>query len=71
MLMLFMGQGIPGTNILNLNYVAAEMLHTLAGSIGLLTVAPFTALVGAFLLGEPAGKLLWRGKNGNSSEVVL
>ena len=50
MMMLFMGQGIPPANIFSLNYVAAEMLHTLVGSFGLITVAPFTALVGAWIL---------------------
>jgi uncharacterized membrane protein len=71
MLMFFMGQGIPGTNIVNLNYVAAEMLHTLVGSIGLVTVAPFTALVGAFLLVEPAKKPLWTAAEEKASEGVL
>ena len=56
MLMYFMGQGIPVANILNLNYVAAEVLHTLVGSFGLVTVAPFTALVGAFLFVKPSEK---------------
>ena len=50
MMMLFMGQGIPLVNIFSLNYVAAEILHTLVGSFGLVTVAPFTALVGSWLL---------------------
>lgn len=49
MMMLFMGQGVPLPNILNLNYVAAEILHTLAGSFGLVTIAPITALVGCVL----------------------
>lgn len=49
MLMLFMGQGIPLVNIFNLNYVAAEVLNTLVGSFGLVTVAPFTALVGGLV----------------------
>ncbi|HOO62396.1 MAG TPA: YibE/F family protein [Synergistaceae bacterium] len=71
MLMLFMGQGIPVTNILNLNYVAAEMLHTLVGSFGLVTVAPFTALVGAFLLAKPLEKPVWSEKKEKSPEVVL
>ncbi len=56
MLMYFMSQGIPVANILNLNYVAAEVLHTLVGSFGLVTVAPFTALVGAFLFANPLKK---------------
>ena len=49
LLMMFMAQGVPVVNLLNLNYVAAEILHTLVGSFGLVTVAPFTALVGALL----------------------
>lgn len=50
MLMVFMGQGIPLANVFNLNYVAAEILNTVVGSFGLVTVAPFTALVGGCLL---------------------
>ncbi len=49
--MVFMAQGTPMINILNLNFVSAEILHTLAGSIGLVTVAPFTALFSGILLG--------------------
>jgi uncharacterized membrane protein len=49
MIMLFVSQGAPMSNVLNLNYVAAEVLKTLVGSFGLVTVAPFTALVGAIL----------------------
>jgi len=49
LLMVFMAQGIPLTNILNITYVAAEILNTVVGSFGLVTVAPFTAIVGAFI----------------------
>jgi uncharacterized membrane protein len=49
LLMVFMAQGVPLANLFNLNYVAAEVLHTLVGSFGLVTVAPFTALTGAFI----------------------
>ena len=49
LLMVFMAQGVPVVNLLNLNYVSAEILHTLVGSFGLVSVAPFTALVGAFI----------------------
>lgn len=49
-LMLFMAQGIPLENALNLPFVAAEVMNTLVGSIGLVTVAPFTALTGTWLL---------------------
>ncbi|MBN2705049.1 MAG: YibE/F family protein [Deltaproteobacteria bacterium] len=50
MFMFFMGQGVPIPNILNLNFVAAEILNTLVGSFGLVTVAPFTVLAGGLLL---------------------
>ncbi len=49
MLMLFMGQGVPTPNILNITYVSAEILHTLAGSFGLVLVAPLTAIIGSLL----------------------
>mgnify|MGYP002581351885 CR=1 FL=1 len=39
-----------GHNILNYKYVAAELLDTIVGSFGLVTVAPFTALTSAWLL---------------------
>lgn len=52
LLMVFMVQGTPLSNIFNYKYVAAELLHTVIGSFGLVTVAPFTALcAGAFLAG--------------------
>jgi uncharacterized membrane protein len=49
MLMLFMGQGIPDANILNMNYVAAEILHTIVGSFGLVLVAPITTIMGSLI----------------------
>lgn len=49
MFMVFMAQGVPMTNILNMKYVAAEVLNIIVGSFGLVTVAPFTALVGGFI----------------------
>ncbi len=49
LLMAFMAQGVPLANQFNLIYVAAEVLKTLVGSFGLVTVAPFTAVVGAVL----------------------
>jgi uncharacterized membrane protein len=45
LLMVFMAQGTPVANILNLRYVSAEILHTLVGSFGLVTVAPLTAII--------------------------
>lgn len=50
LLMVFMAQGTPLMNILNLKYVSAEILHTLVGSVGLVTVAPFTAILAGWLL---------------------
>jgi len=49
LLMLFMGQGIPEPNIFNMNYVAAEILHTVVGSFGLVLVAPITTIMGTLL----------------------
>jgi uncharacterized membrane protein len=50
LLMAFMAQGIPLDTTFNFIYVAAEVLKTLVGSFGLVTVAPFTALAGGVLL---------------------
>lgn len=52
LMMVFMAQGTPIINILNLKYVSAEILHTIVGSFGLVTVAPFTAIVASFLFTE-------------------
>ena len=50
LLMVFAAQGTPIINILNLKYVSSEIMHTLIGSIGLVTVAPFTALMSGLLM---------------------
>lgn len=50
LLMAFMAQGVPVLSMFNLIYVAAEIMKTLIGSIGLVMVGPFTALVGSFVL---------------------
>lgn len=50
LIMVFIAQGTPIVNILNLNYVSAEILHTLVGSFGLILVAPLTALFGSVLI---------------------
>jgi len=49
LLMVFIAQGTPMVNILNMNYVSGEILHTLVGSFGLVLVAPFTAIIGAWV----------------------
>lgn len=50
LLMVFMAQGPPVAHIFNYKYVAAEIIHTVIGSFGLVTVAPFTALCAGVLL---------------------
>lgn len=49
MFLLFMAKGLPAANIFNASFVAAEILNILVGSFGLVTVAPFTALIAGFL----------------------
>lgn len=49
LLMVLLSKGIPPIQVLNLNYIAAEVLKTVVGSFGLVTVAPFTAIVGGFI----------------------
>ncbi|EKQ50255.1 MULTISPECIES: YibE/F family protein [unclassified Clostridium] len=56
LLMVFMAQGTPIINILNLKYVSSEILHTLIGSFGLVTVAPFTAITSGLLLAKSKEK---------------
>lgn len=50
LLMVFMAQGTPVEFILNYKYVAAEIIHTVVGSFGLVTVAPLTAITSGVLL---------------------
>ena len=52
LMMVFIAQGTPAVNILNLTYIAAEILHTMVGSLGVVLVAPFTALLSGWLLVE-------------------
>ena len=54
LMMVFIAQGTPVANILNLTYISAEILHTLVGSFGVVLVAPFTALLSGYLLVRPA-----------------
>ena len=55
LLMVFMAQGTPVDHILNYKYVAAEIIHTVIGSFGLVTVAPFTALCAGLFLARRGG----------------
>ena len=49
LLMVFMAQGTPVMLMLNYKYVAAEIIHTIVGSFGLVTVAPLTAITSGIL----------------------
>jgi uncharacterized membrane protein len=53
LLMVFMAQGVPVPNMLNMSYVSSEVFHTMMGSIGLVLIAPLTAVLSAALM---AGK---------------
>lgn len=55
LLMVFMAQGTPIAFVLNYKYVAAEIVHTIVGSFGLVTVAPLTAITSGFLLTRKKG----------------
>lgn len=50
MLMYLLAKGIPIRRILNMNYVASEMLKTVSGTIGLTLVVPLTAVFSGFIL---------------------
>ena len=50
LLMVFVAQGTPIECILNYRFVSAEILHTMVGSFGLITVVPFTAFTAGILL---------------------
>ena len=51
LLMVFMAQGTPMINVFNYKYVASEIIHTLVGSLGLVAVAPLSAIAsGVFLV---------------------
>lgn len=57
MLMVFVSQETSFTRIVNMKLVAAEIFRILIGSIGLLMVAPVTALIGGILLSTCTTKL--------------
>jgi len=57
MLMVFVAQGTSATRIVNMKLVAAEIFRVLIGSIGLLMVAPATAVIAGILLNAKPGKV--------------
>ena len=48
-MMVYMAQGTPMMNILNSKMIAAEILHTFVGCIGLVMVSPLTASICGFV----------------------
>lgn len=50
MLMYLLAKGIPFWRIMNMNYVASELLKTFSGTIGLTLVVPFTAIIAGLIL---------------------
>lgn len=66
LLMIFMAQGTPLDNILSYKYVALEITHTLMGSVGLVLVAPCTALSAVWLL---AGRRPKRKRTGQAGTI--
>lgn len=52
LLMIFIAQGVPFLNILNYQIIAAQILHTIVGSFGLVAVAPLTALIGGIIFNK-------------------
>lgn len=57
LLMVFMAQGTPIAFILNYKFVAAEIIHTIVGSFGLVTVAPLTAMTSGILFTRKESRL--------------
>ncbi len=49
MMMFYLGQGTSLSQVLNLNYVSAEILNIILGSFGVVAVAPFTALISGII----------------------
>ena len=58
LLMVFAAQGTPIINILNYKSVSAELINIIIGSLGLVAVAPFTALTSALFLTKKKHKNL-------------
>lgn len=50
--------GVPTINMINLRYVAAEILHILVGSIGMILTAPLTALIGSMIFTRKGSSML-------------
>lgn len=71
LLMVFMAQGTPVNHILNYKYVASEILDTVVGSFGLVTVAPFTALVSGIFLTHKKKEVPLEADEGNQYKTIV
>lgn len=67
LLMVFMAQGTPVMLMLNYKYMAAEIIHTIVGSFGLVTVAPLTAITSGLLLTGKAHSSLTKASSASKS----
>lgn len=57
MLLYFQAQGTPLIDVMNYRFVASEIMITLVGCFGLVSVAPLTAVIASFLLSKGDGKV--------------
>jgi uncharacterized membrane protein len=62
LLMLFQAQGSSLTRIINMKMVAAEIMRTVVGSIGLVLVAPITAFIAGWILSVDVKEVLFGGE---------
>jgi len=53
MMMYFAGQGTPVIDLFNVKFIASEIMSTLIGCFGLVTVAPFTTLISSLIMVKP------------------
>lgn len=70
LLMVFMAQGVPFENMFTLSYVSSEVFHTLMGSLGLVLVAPFTAVTASALFTHAPRRGLADGSPSRDSQTV-
>ena len=70
LLMIFMVQSTPIQHIFNYKYVASEIVQTMIGSFGLLTVAPLTAVCAGILLTRAKKKQLARQNTDGTSDAI-
>ena len=52
MIMVFIAQGVPLENVINMIWVSSEIVHTLVGCFGLILVAPLTVFTGGMIMGK-------------------